>query len=133
VQYFVPVTGAEVVLVETDSNAWNTGFRKGDIIRSLNQEPVTSPERLLSMMRVSRPNLLFNIVRNGDGIFLVVPVAATRKLQRFSYHRLLDIRGTIAPFATSASSRTMPAHQYLQQTVTLRVVAPDSRTHFPPV
>ncbi|MTD95755.1 PDZ domain-containing protein [Hyphomicrobium sp. xq] len=78
VQYFVPVTGAEVVSVETDSNAWDTGFRKGDIIRSLDQEPVTSPEQLLSMMKVGRPNLLFNIVRNGEAIFLVVPVAATR-------------------------------------------------------
>jgi S1-C subfamily serine protease len=78
VQYFVPVTGAEVVSVETDSRAWDTGFRKGDIVRSLNQEPVTSPEQLLSMMKVGRPYLLFNIVRNGDGIFLVASGAATR-------------------------------------------------------
>jgi serine protease Do/serine protease DegQ len=77
VSYFVPVAGAEVVSVETNSEAWTAGFRKGDIVRSLNQQPVNSPEQLLSIMKVGRPHLLFNVVRNGEGMFLLVP-AATR-------------------------------------------------------
>jgi S1-C subfamily serine protease len=78
VGYFVPISGAEVVAIRTDSEAWNAGFRKGDIIRSLNQEDVSSVEQLLVRMQVSRPHLLFNVVREGHGVFILVPPLPTR-------------------------------------------------------
>ena len=78
VSYFVPVAGAEVVSVETDSEAWNAGLREGDIIRSLNNEAVTSPGQLLTMVKTDPDRLLFNVIRNGSGMFLTVPAAPIR-------------------------------------------------------
>ena len=78
VSYFVPVAGAQVVSVQTDSEAWNAGLREGDIIRSLNNEAVTSPGQLLTMVKTDPDRLLFNVIRNGSGMFLTVPAAPIR-------------------------------------------------------
>ncbi|MGZ9262196.1 MAG: trypsin-like peptidase domain-containing protein [Candidatus Binatia bacterium] len=78
VSYFVPVAGAQVVSVQTDSEAWNAGLREGDIIRSLNNEAVTSPGQLLTMVKTAPERLLFNLIRNGSGMFLTVPAASIR-------------------------------------------------------
>lgn len=78
VSYFVPVAGAQVVSVQTDSEAWNAGLREGDIIRSLNNEAVASPGQLLTMVKTDPDRLLFNVIRNGSGVFITVPAAPIR-------------------------------------------------------
>ena len=78
VNLFIPVAGAEVVSVQTDSAAWVAGFREGDVIRSLNHEKVASPEHLTTMFKTDSEPLLFNIVRKGKGLFLAVPTPVTR-------------------------------------------------------
>ena len=66
------VEGIEVVSVESDSLAWQTGLREKDIILSVNRVLVRDFRELKKALKRSRRGLLIN-VRRGDGaLFLLV-------------------------------------------------------------
>ena len=66
------VEGIEVVSVEPDSLAWQTGLREKDIILSVNRVLVRDFRELKQALKRSRRGLLIN-VRRGDGaLFLLV-------------------------------------------------------------
>ncbi|MDX1810943.1 MAG: DegQ family serine endoprotease [Gammaproteobacteria bacterium] len=64
--------GIQVVKVQRNSPAWNTGLRKGDVIVSVNRILVRDFEELKLAIRQSRRSLLLNIRRGDEGLFLLV-------------------------------------------------------------
>jgi Do/DeqQ family serine protease len=66
------VQGVLVLKVERDSPAWNAGLRQGDVIRSVNREPVRSVAELEAAVKKSSDGLLLNIQRDGGALFLLL-------------------------------------------------------------
>jgi len=70
------VSGALVQSVDDDSAFLELGIRPGDVIESINQQPVTSPAevkaRLREALASARKNLLMLIYRNGSSRYLAV-------------------------------------------------------------
>jgi Do/DeqQ family serine protease len=70
--YYGRLEGVLVNEIEQDSVAWRSGLRQGDIITSINREPVTNTEHFFdSLGRVDGP-LLLRIVRGNSAAFLVI-------------------------------------------------------------
>lgn len=71
-----PVHGkVEAVLVasvERDSNAWHSDLRPGDVITSVNQQPIKNIDELKSESAKSGKELLLNILRGSSAVFLVI-------------------------------------------------------------
>jgi serine protease Do/serine protease DegQ len=65
-----PVKGVEVVEVRAASKADSAGLRKGDIVVSVNQVPVTGIEEFASAVKESPDQLLLNILRGDAALFL---------------------------------------------------------------
>ena len=65
------VAGVLVVEVATGSPAWNAGLRDGDVITSVNRQPVREPDDVLRMASAVDGPLLLNI-RRGDGALFVL-------------------------------------------------------------
>lgn len=61
----------QVMQVEPNSQAWNTGLRKDDIIYSINKQLVETFEAAYLAASISR-NLLLNIHRGNQSIFLLI-------------------------------------------------------------
>lgn len=61
----------QVVEIEPDSTAWNTGLRKDDIIYSINKQIVNSLEDAYAVSKSSR-TLLINIQRGDQALYLLL-------------------------------------------------------------
>jgi serine protease Do/serine protease DegQ len=66
------VEGVEIVAVRMGSKAWEAGLRQGDIITSVNQQSVASPDAFAERVKASRGPMLLNLLREGSAVFLVV-------------------------------------------------------------
>ena len=67
-----PTQGIEVVAVRAGTKAWEAGLRLGDIVTSVNQRPVTDLDEFTAEVKESPKRLLFNLIRDGSAMFLVV-------------------------------------------------------------
>jgi len=65
-------SGVEVVSVEAESKAFVAGLRKGDIITSVNQEPVSGLDEFAARAKESGKRMLVNLVRNGSASFVLL-------------------------------------------------------------
>ena len=65
------VQGVLVLSIQEDSAAWRSELKPGDIIVSVNQQPVTTIEQLNTLSAKS-DKLLLNVLRGGSAIFLVI-------------------------------------------------------------
>ena len=66
------MSGIEVVSVRAGTKAWEAGLRKGDIITSVNQQPVANLDAFAAIVKASPKRMLLNLTRNGSAMFLVV-------------------------------------------------------------
>jgi Do/DeqQ family serine protease len=67
-----PTGGVEIVAVQAGSKAFRAGLRKGDIITSVNQEPVSRPDEFAAKAKKSPKHLLLNLLRDGTALFIVL-------------------------------------------------------------
>lgn len=66
------VQGVLVVSLEEDSNAWQSDLRPGDVITSVNQQPIKNIDELRAAIAKANGKLLLNVLRGPGAIFLVV-------------------------------------------------------------
>jgi serine protease Do/serine protease DegQ len=66
------VEGVEVLEVERGSSAWRSGLRPGDIIVSVNREPVRKLEDMARATEGKENGLLLNIRRGEGALFMVL-------------------------------------------------------------
>ena len=65
--------GVEVLQVQINSPAWKAGLRPGDVIISVNRQPVSSLMDLSTLAtQAGKKGLLLNIVRGNDALFVVI-------------------------------------------------------------
>ncbi len=65
--------GVEVLDVKRNSKAWDAGLRKGDVIVSVNRQPVASLMDLSAITRAAGDNgLLLNVQRGNGALFIVI-------------------------------------------------------------
>jgi serine protease Do/serine protease DegQ len=65
-------SGVEVVAIQTGSTAWAAGLRMGDVVVSVNQEPVAGPGDFAARVKESPKRLLLNLLREGRALFIVL-------------------------------------------------------------
>ena len=70
--YFNRVKGVLIRVVKRGSRAWTAGLRKGDIITSVNHEPVTDLQSFLQQVDRVKNALLFRVIRGDAAAFLVL-------------------------------------------------------------
>ena len=70
--YYGRIKGVLVLNVPSGSIAWNSGLRSGDIITSLNHEPIMNLAQFLQMVNKNNESLLLRIVRGNTAAFLVI-------------------------------------------------------------
>ncbi len=61
----------QVMDVKPDSQAWNTGLRKDDIIYSINKQLVKTFEQAFAATKLSR-SLLLNIQRGNQAMYILI-------------------------------------------------------------
>ena len=66
------VEGVEVIQVERGSSAAFAGLQEGDIIVSVNREPVRNLEELRAAIKESKGELLLNVRRGDSALFIVI-------------------------------------------------------------
>ncbi len=66
------VAGVEVLDVERGSPAWSAGLRAGDIIVSINQQPLSSVDEIAAAVRRDPNALLMNIRRGNGALYIVI-------------------------------------------------------------
>ena len=66
------VQGVEVARVETNSYAWRSGLRQGDIVLSINRSPIGTIEEFSDRLSRADGVLALHIQRGGGRLFLVV-------------------------------------------------------------
>jgi serine protease Do/serine protease DegQ len=65
--------GVEVLDVKRNSKAWDAGLRKGDVIVSVNRQPVASLMELSAITRAAGDKgLLLNVQRGNGALFVVI-------------------------------------------------------------
>jgi serine protease Do len=69
---FGNVKGVLVVSVEQDSTAWNSDLRPGDVITSVNQQPINSIDDIKTISAKTGKSLLLNVIRGPGAVFLVI-------------------------------------------------------------
>lgn len=69
--YYGRIQGVVIFSVERDSPAWHAGLRSQDIVTSVNRQPISSLEQLKPLVS-NQPQLLLNIVRNDQALFLLL-------------------------------------------------------------
>lgn len=67
-----PATGVEIASVQAGSKAAAAGLRKGDIITSVNQEPIARPEEFAAKVRESAKPPLLNLARDRSALFVLL-------------------------------------------------------------
>ena len=70
--YYGRLEGVIVVNIDRASHAWNSGMRKGDIITSINREPIKNLSAFLKAIDGKKNSLLLRIVRGRSAAFLVI-------------------------------------------------------------
>jgi Do/DeqQ family serine protease len=66
------MSGVEIIAVQSGSKAAMSGLRKGDVVTSVNQEPVSRPEEFAARVKESPKRLLLNVLRDGTALFIVL-------------------------------------------------------------
>lgn len=69
--YYGRVEGVLIYRVERGSPAWQSGLRSGDIVTSVNRQPVKDLEQFKPLVK-NQPELLLNIVREDRAMFLLL-------------------------------------------------------------
>jgi len=64
--------GAVVLQLKPNSRAARAGLRPGDVITAVNQRPVQSPEDVVKLAGQSKGQLLLQVMRDGNALFIVV-------------------------------------------------------------
>ncbi len=65
--------GVEVIEIKRNSPAWEAGLRAGDVIVSVNRQPVSSLMELAALAaQAGKKGLLLNIVRGNGALFVVI-------------------------------------------------------------
>ncbi len=70
--YYGVVEGVMVSEIDQGSVAWRSGLRQGDIITSINREPVASTKQFFDLLSRNDRGLLLRIVRGNSAAFLVI-------------------------------------------------------------
>lgn len=65
------IEGVLVTEVKSGTPAWRAGLRKGDVVISVNRQPVANLDELKQVVKAARGGLLFNL-RRGDGALFVL-------------------------------------------------------------
>src|SRR3569623_742039 len=65
------IEGVLVTEVKSGTPAWRAGLRKGDVVMSVNRQPVANLDELKQVVKAARGGLLFNL-RRGDGALFVL-------------------------------------------------------------
>ena len=66
------VEGVEVISIERGSAAWSAGLRRGDIVVSVNQQPVSSVAEVATALQRNADRLLLNIRRGNGSMFVLI-------------------------------------------------------------
>ena len=66
------MNGVSVLEVERGSPAWSAGLRPGDIIVSINQVPIATPDEFRVVAQHNPNNLLLNIRRGNGALFIAI-------------------------------------------------------------
>ena len=70
--YHSRVKGAIIAKVKRGSRGWKSGLRKGDIITSVNHQPVDDLEAFLNLVDKLEGTLLLRVIRGEAAAFLVI-------------------------------------------------------------
>ncbi len=70
--YYGKVKGVHVVEVDRGSPAWRSGLRKGDVITSVNRQPVKDVPIFLKLVNGKDEPLLLRIIRGNTAAFIVI-------------------------------------------------------------
>lgn len=66
------IRGVALIHVKQDSAAWRAGLRRGDIIMMANNTIITNLDELEAAAKKDKHQLLLNLYRGGNALFLVV-------------------------------------------------------------
>ncbi len=66
------VEGVQVVKVQAEGPAWRAGLRAGDVITSVNREPITDVQGLQRLASQSARSLLLNLQRGDGALFILI-------------------------------------------------------------
>ncbi|MEX0952095.1 MAG: DegQ family serine endoprotease [Gammaproteobacteria bacterium] len=69
---FGNVMGVRVTALERDSRAWASGLREGDVITSVNRQPIRGMNDFLQLVDGQQGPLLLRILRGNSAAFLVI-------------------------------------------------------------
>jgi serine protease Do/serine protease DegQ len=66
------IEGVLIVDVERNSRAWHNGLRAGDVITSVNRQPVASVKELLNGVGATKKQLVVGVRRGNNAAFIVL-------------------------------------------------------------
>ena len=69
---FGKANGIVVADVQRGSPAWRSGLRKGDIVTSVNHQPVNDLQQFLKAVDQKKGSLLLRIIRGDAAAFIVI-------------------------------------------------------------
>jgi Do/DeqQ family serine protease len=68
----IAIGGVAVTSVSAGSKAAEAGLRKGDIVASINQEPVSALDELSAKVKKNAKQILINVLRRGNAMFILL-------------------------------------------------------------
>ncbi len=66
------VSYLQVIEVERDSNAWQAGIRKGDILYSINKQLIQNHDEALEIIEANHDGIILNIQRGSRELYLLL-------------------------------------------------------------